>query len=149
MFAPSPMKLALEQAELASRSGEVPVGAAIVDINGNLIAAAHNEVEAKQDATAHAELLAIQIASQKLGQKWLGECDLYVTLEPCAQCAGAIANARLRRLFFGAYDPKSGGVDHGAAVFSHSTCHHKIEVFGGIDESACKQLLEKFFQSRR
>jgi tRNA(adenine34) deaminase len=149
MFRPSSMGLALEEARKASSLGEVPVGAVIVTSQGDLVSSAHNLVETTQDGTAHAELLAIREACQKLGTKWLSDCDLYVTLEPCAQCAGAIANVRLRRLFFGAFDPKSGGVDHGAAVFSHDNCHHSIEVFGGIDERACSDLLKAFFQGKR
>ena len=149
MFRPSPMAWAIEEARKAHQLGEVPVGAVIVSAKGELVSAAHNQVESLQDGTAHAELLAIREACQKLSDKWLSDCDLYVTLEPCAQCAGAIANARLRRLFFGAYDPKSGGVDHGAAVFSHDNCHHQIEVYGGINEEACSDLLKSFFQERR
>jgi tRNA(adenine34) deaminase len=143
------MSIALQEAEQAFGEGEVPVGAVIVAKNGDVVASARNLVETQQDGTAHAELLVIREACQKLGTKWLSDCDLYVTLEPCAQCAGAIANVRLRRLFFGAYDPKSGGVDHGAAVFSHDNCHHTIEVFGGIDEKASSALLKSFFQQKR
>ena len=149
MFQPSPMQLAIEEAKRASSKGEVPVGAVIVSAEGKVISAAHNLVETNQDGTAHAELLAIKEACSKLEKKWLSDCDLYVTLEPCAQCAGAIANVRLRRLFFGAFDPKSGGVDHGAAVFSHDSCHHEIEVFGGIDEKACSDLMKSFFRQKR
>ena len=144
------MALALAEAEAASGRGEVPVGAVVVDgATGAVIARAGNRVEELRDPTAHAELVALRAAAQARGQKWLEGCDLYVTLEPCAMCAAAISLARIRRLYFGAYDPKSGGVDHGARVFDHPTCHHRPEVYGGIQESAAGELLKAFFRDRR
>lgn len=142
------MHLALLQAKTARSIGEVPVGAVIVK-EGVVIARQHNLVETEKDPTAHAEMLVIQEATKVLGDKRLVDCDLYVTLEPCAMCAQAIAHARIRRLYFGAYDPKGGGVDHGAQVFAHDTCHHKPEVYGGIEEETAKGLLQHFFQSKR
>lgn len=144
------MEIALEQAAAAAVAGEVPVGAALVDgASGELLARAHNRVEALHDPTAHAELLAIQAAARELGLKRLTGADLYVTLEPCAMCAQAIAFARLRRLYFGAYDPKGGGVDHGARIFEQPTCHHRPEVAGGVAEAAASELLRAFFRERR
>ncbi len=144
------MEIALEQAAAAAVAGEVPVGAALVDgASGELLARAHNRVEALHDPTAHAELLAIQAAARELGLKRLTGADLYVTLEPCAMCAQAIAFARLRRLYFGTYDPKGGGVDHGARIFEQPTCHHRPEVIGGLDETRCAALLRDFFAARR
>ena len=142
------MQQALAEARAASERGEVPVGAVIVQ-NGSIIAAAGNEVESSSLASAHAELLAIQRASATLGQKWLQDCDLYVTLEPCPMCAGAISLARLRRVYYGAADPKSGGVDHGPRVFAQPTCHHAPEVIAGVDETECSALLKAFFADRR
>lgn len=141
------MALALEQAEAAGARGEVPVGAVIVR-DGSVIAAEGNRVEERSDPTAHAEILAIRAATA-LGGKWLEECDLYVTLEPCPMCAAAISLARVRRLYFGAYDPKGGGVEHGAKVFDHATCHHRPEVYGGLDESRAAEMLRAFFAGRR
>lgn len=141
------MQDALAQARIVSR--EVPIGAVIVDVHGNLLAAAHNRVETDGDPTAHAEMLAIRAACAARGAKFLEDCDLYVTLEPCAMCAQAIAFARLRRVYFGAYDPKGGGVEHGARVFSQPTCHHRPEVYGGIREAECAALLQEFFRARR
>ena len=144
------MELALQEAAAAAEAGEVPVGAALVDgISGEVLARAHNRVEELHDPTAHAELLAIQAAARSLGLKRLTGADLYVTLEPCAMCAQAIAFARLRRLYFGAYDPKGGGVDHGPRIFQQPTCHHRPEVIGGLDESRCAALLRDFFAERR
>ena len=146
----SPMELALHEARAAAELGEVPVGAVLVDgVTGDLLARAHNRVEAQHDPTAHAELLVIQAASRRLGVKRLVDADLYVTLEPCAMCAAAISLARLRRLYYGAYDPKSGGVDHGARIFEQASCHHRPEVFGGIEELRSAALLKDFFASRR
>lgn len=145
----APMQLALRQAQEAAGLGEVPVGAVIVDSDGAVIAKAGNRTEADADPTAHAEMLAIRAAARALGSPRLAECDLYVTLEPCAMCASAIAAARLRRLYFGAYDPKSGGVEHGAKVFEHATCHHKPEVIGGISETEAAKLLQDFFKDKR
>lgn len=143
------MTLALEQAELAAQREEVPVGAVIIDATGHILAVAHNRVEGQRDPTAHAELLAIRAACALRDNKFLDDCDLYVTLEPCAMCAQAIAFARLRRVYFGAYDPKGGGVEHGARVFNQSTCHHRPDVYGGLREAECANLLRRFFLSRR
>ena len=142
--------LAIKEARLAGKRGEVPVGAAIVEVaTGRLLAKAGNLIETKNDPTAHAEILAIQEATSKLGTSRLKGCDLYVTLEPCPMCATAISFARIRRLYFGAFDPKSGGVDHGPEIYSHSTCHHIPEVIGGIKETLCKKLLIEFFHDKR
>ncbi len=150
MAKPSYMALALEQAEAAAAAGEVPVGAVLVEAgSGEVLARDHNRVEALSDPTAHAEMLVIQAAARRLGLKRLTAADLYVTLEPCAMCAQAIALARLRRLYFGAYDPKGGGVEHGAEVFRQPTCHHRPEVVGGVDETRCGDLLRGFFRERR
>jgi len=146
----SPMQLALRQARLAYEQGEVPVGAVIVDsATQEVIAAAHNLTESASDPTAHAEMLAIRAACAALGSPRLTACDLYVTLEPCAMCAQAIAHARIRRLYFGAYDSKGGGVEHGARIFTHPTCHHKPEVIGGMEEMASAVLLKDFFAGKR
>src|SRR5690554_1137382 len=146
----SPMQFALAQAEQAARAGEVPVGAVVVESrSGRILTAAHNLVERDCDPTAHAELLAIRAAAAALHSPRLVECDLYVTLEPCAMCAQAIAFARIRRLIFGAYDPKGGGVEHGARVFERTTCHHKPEVIGGVMEAAAARLLRDFFHAKR
>jgi tRNA(Arg) A34 adenosine deaminase TadA len=139
---------ALAAAREAEQAGEVPVGAVIVR-DGIIIATARNRVEGDQDPSAHAELLAIREATAKTGSKWLHDCDLYVTLEPCPMCAGAISLARLRRLYYGASDPKSGGVDHGPRVFSQPTCHHAPEVIAGVEESRCGEVLKRFFAQRR
>lgn len=139
---------ALAAAREAEQAGEVPVGAVIV-CDGIIIATARNRVEGDQDPSAHAELLAIREATAKTGSKWLHDCDLYVTLEPCPMCAGAISLARLRRLYYGAPDPKSGGVDHGPRVFSQPTCHHAPEVIAGVEESRCGEVLKRFFAQRR
>ena len=125
-----------------------PVGAVIV-LNGEIIASAGNRVERDQDPSAHAEMLAIRAATAKIGSKWLSDCDLYVTLEPCPMCAGAISLARIRRVYYGAADPKSGGVDHGPRVFAQPTCHHAPEVIAGVEESRCGELLRQFFAQRR
>jgi len=143
----TPMQHALTLAQAAAGLGEVPVGAIIVDSAGALIATAHNEVESRRDPTAHAELLCIQRALSVRGDKFLEGCTLYVTLEPCAMCAGAIAHARLSRLVFGAYDPKSGGTDHGPRVLAHT--HHQPEIIGGMMESDCAALLTRFFAEKR
>ena len=142
------MDRALEQATQAAQQGEIPVGAVIVYQN-RIVAVAHNEVEQRHNPLAHAELLAIERASQILGRVHLLECDLYVTLEPCAMCAQAIAHARLRRLYYGAYDPKSGGVDHGAKIYTHKTCHFKPDVYGGLQEQRCRELIQTFFATLR
>jgi tRNA(adenine34) deaminase len=142
------MEDALEAAVVAASVGEVPVGAVVVHA-GKIIAAAGNRVERDRDPSAHAELLAIRAAAQVLGSKWLKDCDLYVTLEPCPMCAGAVSLARLRRLYYGAADPKSGGVDHGPRVFSQPTCHHAPEVIAGVEERRCGEVLKRFFAERR
>ena len=139
---------ALQQAEAAGAAGEVPVGAVVVR-DGTVIAAARNRVEADQNPQAHAEMLAIAEACRVLGRKWLEDCDLYVTLEPCPMCAGALSLARIRRVYYGAADPKSGGVDQGARVFAQPTCHHAPEVIAGVEERRCRELLTAFFAQRR
>ena len=144
-----PMQRALMLAHQAAACGEVPVGAVVVDDTGNIWGASHNHTEGLKGITAHAEMLAIREACQKRSEKHLEDYDLYVTLEPCAMCAQAVSYARIRRLYFGAYDPKSGGVEHGAKLFSQPTCHHRPEVYGGIEEEACKLLLKQFFAERR
>jgi tRNA(Arg) A34 adenosine deaminase TadA len=143
-----PMALALQQATAAAARHEVPVGAVVVR-DGVVIAQAGNRVEELCDASAHAELLALRAAAQSLGSPRLPGCDLYVTLEPCALCAAAISFFRIRRLYFGAYDPKGGGVDHGPRLFSQPTIHHAPEVYGGIAESQCTKLLKAFFREMR
>lgn len=142
------MEHALEQARAAARRGEVPVGAVLVR-DGRVVAAAGNRVEELADPTAHAEILVLRAAAAQAGSPRLGDCDLYVTLEPCPMCAAAISFARLKRVYFGAYDPKGGGVEHGPRIFDHATCHHRPEVVGGIRESECATLLRAFFQERR
>lgn len=146
---PSPMSLAFEEAEAAARRGEVPVGAVLLGPDGAVLARAGNRTEADADPTAHAEVLAIRAACAALGQPRLPGCDLYVTLEPCALCAAAISFARVRRVYFGAYDPKGGGVEHGPRLFSQPTCHHAPEVYGGIEEGRAAALLRAFFRDRR
>jgi tRNA(adenine34) deaminase len=143
------MALALAEAEAAAARGEVPVGAVLVDGDGRVLAADVNRVEADRDPTAHAEMLVLRMGIAKLGAKHLSECDLYVTLEPCAMCAAAIALARLRRLYFGAYDPKGGAVEHGPRLFDQPTTNHRPEIYGGIDERRAGELLRAFFQARR
>ena len=148
--APSPMHRALALARTGAAAGEVPVGAVLVDgRDGEILAEAHNLVEARHDPTAHAELLVIREAAGKLGQTRLEQADLYVTLEPCPMCAAAISFARLRRVYFGAYDPKGGGVEHGPRIFEQPTCHHRPEVIGGLEETACGEVLRDFFKARR
>ena len=146
---PSPMRRALELAAAAARQGEVPVGAVVVDRHGREIAAAANRVEAEADPSAHAELLALRAAARRLGRPRLSDCDLWVTLEPCPMCAQAIAFFRIRRLYYGAADPKGGGVDHGPRIFTSPSCHHRPEVYGGIEERAAARLLRAFFRARR
>ncbi len=144
------LQLALQQAEQALTKGEVPVGAVIVDSrNGNILAQAHNRTETLHDPTAHAEIVSLREACAKEGSVRLPYADMYVTLEPCAMCAAAISHARLRRLYYGAFDSKGGGVDHGARVFQQKTCHHTPEVYSGIEEEACADLLRRFFRSKR
>lgn len=139
---------ALAEALAAGRRGEVPVGAVVVR-DGRVLAAAGNRVEELSDPTAHAEILALRAAAALTGEPRLPGCDLWVTLEPCPMCAAAISFARIRRLYFGAYDPKGGGVDHGAKVFDHATCHHRPEVIGGLEEERMAALLRDFFRDRR
>jgi tRNA(Arg) A34 adenosine deaminase TadA len=143
------MKLALAEAEMAAARGDVPVGAVLVDGEGRVLAAAGNRVEADHDPTAHAEMLVLRAGGARLGAARLAECDLYVTLEPCAMCAAAIALARLRRLYFGAYDPKGGAVEHGPRLFDQPTTHHRLEIYGGIEEGRSGELLRDFFRARR
>ena len=143
------MALALAEAKAAESRGEVPIGAVVVGPDGAVLASAGNEVEARNDPTAHAEMLAIRAAGAKLGEPRLPGCDLYVTLEPCAMCATGASFARLRRIVFGAYDPKGGGVEHGPRIFSQPTCHHAPEAVGGVAASQAEALLKGFFQSKR
>jgi tRNA(Arg) A34 adenosine deaminase TadA len=143
-----PMSRAFDEARAAAARGEVPVGAAIV-CNGEIVAAAGNCTLAARDPTAHAELLAIREAAAALGSERLTDCDLYVTLEPCAMCVGAISFARIRRLYWAAPDPKGGAVEHGPRFFAQPTCHHAPELYGGIREQEAAALLQEFFRGRR
>jgi len=143
------MARALEEARAAAARGEVPVGAVVVAGDGTVLAAAGNRVEELNDPSAHAEVLALRAAGVALGTPRLADCDLYTTLEPCAMCAAAISIARIRRLTYGAYDPKFGGVDHGPRFFQQPTCHHAPEVVGGLEETAAAALLTAFFADRR
>ncbi|PZW47131.1 tRNA(Arg) A34 adenosine deaminase TadA [Humitalea rosea] len=143
------MRLALQEAAAACARGEVPVGAVVTDAAGNILAAAGNEVEARHDPSAHAELLALRAAAALRGDKVLPDATLWVTLEPCPMCAHAASLFRVRRLVFGAYDPKGGGVEHGARVFGQPTCHHAPEVVGGVRETEAAALLRGFFAERR
>lgn len=143
------MALALDEARAAGARGEVPVGAVVTDADGAVLARAGNRVEELADPTAHAELLALRAASAARGEPRLSDCDLFVTLEPCAMCAAAIALFRLRRVVFGAYDPKGGGVEHGPRIFDQPTTHHRPEVVGGVAESEAAALLRDFFAARR
>ena len=145
---PEPMSRALAEAELAVKAGEVPIGAVVVK-DGAVIAAAHNAPRALHDPTAHAELLAIRAAARALGSERLDGCELWVTLEPCAMCAGAIAHARIARLYYAAADPKGGAVEHGARVFEQAQCLHRPEVYAGIGEAEAAALLRRFFRERR
>jgi tRNA(adenine34) deaminase len=144
----SPMRAALAEAEAAAARGEVPVGAVVV-AGGRILASAGNRTRELNDPTAHAEMLAIRAACAAIGSERLPEADLYVTLEPCPMCAAAISFARIRRLYFGAGDPKGGGVEHGPRIFSQPSCHHAPEVYGGIEEVWSAQLLRAFFAARR
>ena len=148
MTARSLMDLALKQAKNAEKSGEVPIGCVIVR-DGKVIASAGNRTITDRDPTAHAEILAIREAARLLGSERLTGCDLYVTLEPCAMCAGAISFARIRRLYYGAPDPKGGGVDHGGRFFSQPTCHHAPEVYPSVGEVEAAEMLRDFFKARR
>jgi len=144
----SPMDLALSLAEEAAANGEAPVGAVVVE-NGAVLAAERNRMKALNDPTAHAEMLAIRTALEKRGTGRLDGCDLYVTLEPCAMCAGAIAHVRLRRVYFAAEDPKAGAVENGVRLFEQPTCHHRPEVIGGIGSERAESMLKQFFQALR
>lgn len=143
------MLRALSEAEAAGIRGEVPIGAVVAGPDGAVLAAASNRTRELNDPTAHAELLAIRAACARLGAERLTGCDLYVTLEPCPMCASAISFARVRRLYYGAADPKGGGVEHGARIFSQPTCHHTPEIYSGLDEERAAALLRTFFQERR
>jgi tRNA(adenine34) deaminase len=142
------MDMALQEARAAGDRGEVPVGAVIVR-DGKVLAGAGNRTLADRDPTAHAEMIVIRAAASKVGSERLDDCDLYVTLEPCAMCAGAVAFARIRRLYYGAIDPKGGAVDNGVKFFASSTCHHRPETYGGLAEAEASSLLKKFFKERR
>ena len=146
----TPMNEALAQAQVAFEDDEVPVGAVITHHpSGAIIARAHNQTEQNQDCTAHAEMLAIAAAQKHLGQKSLADCDIWVTLEPCAMCAGALAHARIKRIYYGAADEKGGAVDNGPHIFNQPTTHHKPEIYGGISQSESAKLLKRFFESKR
>jgi tRNA(adenine34) deaminase len=145
---PSFMQLALDEARAAGARGEVPVGCVLV-FEGEVITRAGNCTIADRDPTGHAEMVAIRATASALGSERLADCDLYVTLEPCAMCAAAMSIARIRRLYFGAADPKGGAVENGVCFFSSPTCHHRPDVYGGINESECAALLREFFAARR
>lgn len=145
---PQPMHLALDEARRGESAGEVPIGAVVVK-DGVVIASAHNQPRGHHDPTAHAELLAIRAAAAALGNERLDGCELWVTLEPCAMCAGAIAHARIARLYYAASDPKGGAVEHGARVFDHDQTLHRPEVYSGMGEDEASALLRSFFAARR
>ncbi len=145
----SHMSLALDEARAAAERGEVPVGAVIVSASGDVLVLAGNRTRELNDPTAHAEILAIRAACSVLESERLVDCDLYVTLEPCPMCAAAISFARIRRLYYGASDPKSGGVEHGPRIFSQPTCHHAPEVYPGLAEPESAALLKSFFAAKR
>lgn len=145
----SPMAVALSEAEAAASRDEVPVGAVIVDKTGNIIARSGNRTRELRDPTGHAEIIALRTACRQLASERINDCDLYVTLEPCPMCATAISFARIRRLYYGASDPKSGGVEQGARIFTQPTCHHVPEIYPGIDEERSSELLRAFFAARR
>jgi len=142
------MELAIKQALQAQTNGEVPIGAVLVH-DGKIVAESGNLTIRQSDPTAHAEINVIRARCNELGDQRIPDHDLYVTLEPCPMCAAAISNARIRRVIFGAYDPKGGGVDHGAKIFTHDTCHHKPEVIGGVMEQTCANILKDFFEGKR
>ncbi len=148
MFDAAPMAHALTAARRAATAGEVPVGAVVLR-GGEIVAVAANAPRTLSDPTAHAEILAIRAAARALGRDRLEDCDLWVTLEPCAMCAGAIAHARIARLYYGASDPKGGAVEHGPRFFTQPTCHHRPDIYGGIAESEAAALLRNFFAGRR
>ena len=143
------MEIALQEARLAGARGEIPVGAVVLGPDGAVLARDGNRTEAACDASAHAEMLVLRAAAQRRGAPRLGDCDLVVTLEPCPMCAAAISLFRIRRLIFGAYDPKGGGVEHGARIFAAATCLHRPEVVGGVRERECGEVLRRFFQDLR
>ena len=143
------MDIAFDEARAAAARGEVPVGAVVIAADGTVLARAGNEVEARKDASAHAELMALRAAAERIGVVHLTGCDLAVTLEPCPMCAHAISLFRVRRLIFGAYDPKSGGVEHGARVLHAPSCHHRPEIVGGVRETEAAALLREFFATLR
>jgi tRNA(adenine34) deaminase len=145
----SPMERALTEAQAAGARGEVPIGAVVTASDGTIIAAAGNRTRELSNPTAHAEMLVIRSACASLGSERIVGCDLYVTLEPCPMCAAAISFARIRRLYYGAPDPKGGGVEHGARVFNQNTCHHAPEIYAGLDEERSAMLLKAFFQGKR
>jgi tRNA(adenine34) deaminase len=145
----SHMSLALSEACSAASRGEVPVGAVVVSPSGDILAAAGNRTRELRDPTAHAEMLVLRAACEALGSERLVDCDVYVTLEPCPMCAAAISFARVRRLYYGASDPKGGGIEQGARVFSHVTCHHVPEIYGAIAAAESAELLKAFFAERR
>ncbi len=145
---PAPMRRALELARAAAAAGEVPIGAVVVR-EGAIIGEGENRNRRDNDPSAHAEMVAIRDAAARLGDYRLVGCDLYVTLEPCPMCAGAISHARIARLYYGAADEKGGGVEHGARVFTHPQCHHRPEVYGGLGEGEAAGLLRGFFEGRR
>ena len=145
---PEPMRLALEAARGAAAADEVPVGAVVMRGEA-VVAVAANAPRTRNDPTAHAEMLAIREAAAKLGRERLEDCDLWVTLEPCAMCAGAIAHARIARVYYGAADPKGGAVEHGPRFFAQPTCHHRPELYSGIGEGEAAALLREFFAARR
>ena len=145
---PDFMELAFKEAEAAGARDEVPVGAVLVAEDGTVLARAGNRTEELHDPTAHAEMLVIRAAAEARSTARLPECDLYVTLEPCAMCAAAISFARLRRVIFAAYDPKGGAVDHGPRFFSQPTCHHAPEIVGGMGEDACRRIIEDVFRRK-
>jgi tRNA(Arg) A34 adenosine deaminase TadA len=142
------MESAIKQAIIAKENGEVPIGAVLV-YNGKIVAQSGNLTITNTDPTAHAEINVIRERCAELSTQRIPDHDLYVTLEPCPMCASAISNARIRKVVFGAYDPKSGGVDHGPKIFSHPQCHHKPEVIGGVMEQECQKILSEFFEDRR
>ncbi len=146
---PLGMAIAVAEAQAAAARGEVPVGACIVSATGEILMQNGNRTLELKDPTAHAEMLVLREAAKKLNSDRLMDCDLHVTLEPCAMCAGAISHARIRRLYFGADDPKMGAVEYGPRFFTQATCHHSPEVYGGIGAEASSQLLKAFFKSRR
>jgi tRNA(adenine34) deaminase len=146
---PQGMAVAFEEAQAAAARGEVPVGACVVDASGQILARDGNRTLELKDPTAHAEMLVLRAAAQRLSSERLVDCDLFVTLEPCAMCAGAISHGRVRRVYFGAEDPKMGAVENGPKFFGQATCHHAPEVYGGIGATQATEMLKNFFVSKR